>query len=205
MKSTRVRSLVSVIASSILLAGVASAQEKMDANFGAYAGGSLPTGTFKDQANLGYHAGAYGMMRITPQFGVRLDGVYNYFGSKDVAITGANVKFKTSLAFATVNAQYDLGTEMVMAPGGGTLPYISGGAGAYRFSFDDACTGTGCADLIAGKTNETHWGLNAGGGAIFPMAYVTPFVDVRYHTIFPKSGQTGHANMLLASVGLKFR
>jgi hypothetical protein len=70
--------------------------------------------------------------------------------------------------------------------------------------FDDSCTGTGCVDFTAGSPNEMHWGLNAGGGAIFPMGAITPFVDIRYHTIYPKSGQSGHANMLLASVGLKF-
>jgi len=164
----------------------------------------MPTGTFKDQADLGYHAGAFGTFKVTPQFGVRLDGAYNNFGTKDFAIAQATASSKTTLAFGTLNAQYDLGEETVMAPGGGALPYISGGVGAYRFSFDDACTGTGCTGITPGASSETHWGLNVGAGSVFHLSSFTPFVDVRYHAIFPKSGQSGRANMILASVGLRF-
>lgn len=202
MKTTHAWSLVAVAAASLTAGNTAFAQERIQV--GAYGGVSLPTGTFKDQADLGYHAGAFGTFKVTPQFGVRVDGAYNKFGTKDFTLPQASATSKTSLSFATLNAQYDLGEETVMAPGGGALPYISGGVGKYRFSFDDTCTGTGCSGITVGATSETHWGLNVGVGSVFHLSAFTPFVDVRYHSIFPRSGQSGQANMILASAGLRF-
>lgn len=203
MTTGYVWSIAAVAAVSLTVGHAAFAQERLQA--GVYAGASMPTGSFKDQADLGFHGGAFGTFKVTSQFGVRVDGAYNYFGSKDFALDAATTATsKTSLLFATVNAQYDLGEETVMAPGGGALPYISGGVGAYRFSFDNACTGTGCSAITVGSASETHWGLNVGAGSVFHLSSFTPFVDVRYHSIFPKSGQSGRANMLLASVGLRF-
>ena len=153
MKTTHVWSLGAAAVASLILGTTVFAQERIQV--GVYAGASLPTGTFKDQADLGYHAGAFGTFKVTPQFGIRLDGAYNDFGTKNFAIAQATASSKTALAFATLNAQYDLGEETVMAPGGGALPYISGGVGAYRFSFDDACTGTGCSGITFGASSET--------------------------------------------------
>ena len=41
-------------------------------------------------------------------------------------------------------------------------------------------------------------------GATFFLSGFTPFIDVHYHSIFPKSGQAVRENMILASFGLKF-
>lgn len=203
MKTGHVWSLAAVTAASLIAGNSAFAQARFQV--GVYAGASKPTGTFSDQADLGYHGGAFGTFKVTSQFGVRLDGVYNHFGSKGFPLDETTTATsKTTLSFATLNAQYDLGEEVVMAPGGGALPYISGGVGAYRFSFDDACTGTGCGRITFGPSSETHWGLNVGAGSVFHLSSFTPFVDIRYHSIFPKSGQSGQANLLLASVGLRF-
>ena len=165
----------------------------------------MPIGDFKDQADVGFHVGAFGMSALSGNLSARLDGAYNDFGTKDFAVSGATASSKTSILHGTLDLQYNLGAETEMASGGGALPYISGGAGVYRFSFDDKCTGTGCSSVTLGSASETHWGLNAGAGAIFPLSGFTPFVDVHFHTMFPKSGQSGRANMILASFGLKFR
>jgi opacity protein-like surface antigen len=169
-----------------------------------YGGASMPIGDFKDQADIGFHVGAFGSTTLTGNLSVRLDAAYNNFGTKDFAATNATVSEKSNIIHTTLDAEYSLGAQTEMASGGGALPYISGGAGFYRFSFDDSCTGTGCTAFDLGSSSETHWGLNAGAGAVFFLSGFTPFVDVHFHTIFPKSGQTGRANMILASFGLKF-
>lgn len=202
MKTAHAWSLAAV-AAALVVANNAFAQSRIQA--GVYAGASKPTGTFSDQADLGFHGGAFATFKVSSQFGVRVDGAYNYFGSKVFPLDATTTAMsKTTLSFATVNAQYDLGEEVVMAPGGGALPYISAGVGAYHFSFDDSCTGTGCSAITLGTASETHWGLNVGAGSVFHLSSFTPFVDIRYHSIFPRSGQSGRANMLLASVGLRF-
>ena len=202
MKTAHVWQLAALAAATFVSGTALSAQSRIQV--GVFAGASLPTGSFKDQADLGYHAGAFGTFMVTSQFGVRVDGAYNNFGTKDFTFDNASATSKTTLTFGTLNAQYDLGEETVMAPGGGALPYISGGVGMYRFSFDDTCTGAACSTVTFGAASETHWGLNAGAGAVFHLSAITPFVDIRYHSIFPKSGQSGRANMILASVGLRF-
>ena len=205
MKTSHVWSLTAVAAASLMAGNAAFAQERIQV--GVYAGASKPTGTFSDQANLGFHGGAFATFKVTSQFDIRVDGAYHYFGSKDFVLDSAGTTkatSKTTLSFATVNAQYDLGEETVMAPGGGGLPYVSAGVGAYRFTFDDACTGPACSTITLGAFSETHWGLNVGAGSVFHVSSFTPFVDLRYHSIFPKSGQSGSSNMITASVGLRF-
>lgn len=164
----------------------------------------MPLGDFKDQADVGYHVGAFGSTPLSGNLNIRLDAAYSDFGTKDFSFTGATASSKTKILHTTLDLEYSLGAQTEMASGGGALPYISGGAGFYRFSFDDTCSGTGCSTVTFGEASETHWGLNGGGGAIFPLSGFTPFIDVHFHSMFPKSGQSGRANMILASFGLKF-
>lgn len=198
-------SVTAVAASILVAASVASAQANIPRPYavGAYAGASMPLGDFKDQADLGYHVGAFLSTALSGNLSVRLDGAYSDFGTKRVTFSDAMVSFKTSLVHTTLNAEYSLGTQTEMA-GGGALPYISGGAGFYRFSYDDVCTGTGCSSGTSGSSTETRWGLNGGAGAVFFLSGFTPFIDIRLHTIAPKGAGSFRENLLLASFGLKF-
>jgi opacity protein-like surface antigen len=169
---------------------------------GVYAGGSMPTGDFKNVADVGYHAGAFGSATLSGNFSVRLDGAYSDFGSKTVTATDAVATFGTTLFQTTLDAQYDLGSQTEIAAGGGSIPYVSGGAGFYRFSYDDTCTGPSCISPTLEKS-ETRFGINVGAGATFFLSGFTPFVDIRYHSISPR-GNEARANMILGSFGLKF-
>ena len=205
MKRFSFSSVTAVVAATLVATAAASAQNiPRPYAIGVYAGASMPMGNFKDQADVGFHVGAFGSTTLTGNLSIRLDAAYNDFGSKSFSETNATISEKTTVVHTTLNAQYSLGAQTEMASGGGALPYISGGAGFYRFSFDDTCTGTGCTAFDLGSAAETHWGLNAGAGAVFFLSGFTPFVDVHYHTVFPKNGQDGHANMILASFGLTF-
>jgi opacity protein-like surface antigen len=206
MKRFSLSSVFAVVAASLIAAAAASGQASIPRPYalGVYGGASMPVGDFKNQADVGFHLGAFGSTTLSGNLSIRLDAAYNNFGSKSFAETNASISEKSSVIHTTLDAEYSLGAQTEMASGGGALPYISGGAGFYRFSFDDSCSGTGCSAFDLGTASETHWGLNAGGGAVFFLSGFTPFVDVHFHTIFPKSGQEGRANMILASFGLKF-
>lgn len=162
----------------------------------------MPTGTFKDNADVGYHGGVFGSTSLGGNFSVRLDGAYSDFGKKTVTYSDAVAVYGTKLFHTTLDAQYDLGSQTEIEAGGGSIPYISGGAGFYRFSFDDSCSGPGCAGAVL-QTSETRFGINVGAGATFFLSGFTPFIDIRYHTLSPKANEA-RANMFLGSFGLKF-
>ncbi len=203
---TKFLSIVCVVAGAVVLCtSVASAQFAGRAlGFGVYAGGSFPLGDFKSEANTGYHGGLFGMLPLTQQLSVRADGSYTSFGSKNLVFTDVNVTEKTTLLIGTLDLHYNLGTVDEMAPNGGALPYISAGAGEYRFSFDDKCGASGCGSVTFGDAHQNHWGLNAGAGAFLPFSGFTPFVDIRYHNVFWGDSQIPDAHFVLISLGLKF-
>ena len=205
MKRFSLSSVAAVVATSLVVATAASGQSNIPRPYaiGVYGGASMPMGDFKNQADLGFHAGAFGSTPLSGNLGVRLDAAYSDFGTKDFSVTGATASSATKIFHTTFDAEYSLGTQTEMASGGGALPYISGGAGFYRYSFDDKCSGTGCNGIIFESLSETRWGLNIGAGANFFLSGFTPFVDVHYHTTSPKAAGI-RFNMILASFGLKF-
>lgn len=204
MKRNLISSVAAAAAASFVALSAVSAQSYASRPYalGVYAGASMPTGDFKGQADLGYHGGVFGSTTLSANLSVRLDGAYSDFGKKTVTYSDAVAVYGTKLFHTTLDAQYDFGSQTELGGGGGSIPYISGGAGFYRFSVDDSCTGAGCAGTVL-KTSETRWGINIGAGANFFLSGFTPFVDVHYHSVSPKSGEA-RANMLLASFGLKF-
>ena len=204
MKRNLVSSVAGAVAASFIAVGAMTAQSYAPRPYavGIYAGGSMPTGAFKDNADVGYHGGVFGSTSLGGNVSVRLDGAYSDFGKKTVNYSDAVAVYGTKLFHTTLDAQYDLGSQSGIEAGGGSIPYISAGAGFYRFSFDDTCTGAGCAGAVL-TDSETRWGLNFGGGATFFLSGFTPFVDIHYHTLSPKNGEA-RANMILGSFGLKF-
>lgn len=206
MKRFYFLSALAVVGFISVAAGVASGQSLNPRPFalGVYAGGSKPTGDFSSDVDLGYHVGAFGSTALSGAFSVRLDGAYSDFGKKDINVTDAVASFGTKMLHGTLDGQYDLGAQSEIEAGGGSIPYISAGAGFYRLSYDDQCAGTQCAFQGAQKSSETRWGLNIGAGANFFLSGFTPFVDIHYHTIFAKRSEELTANMLVASFGLKF-
>jgi hypothetical protein len=204
MKRNLLSSVAAAAAASFVAVSAMSGQSMAPRPFavGVYAGASMPTGDFKNVANVGYHGGVFGLATLSGNLSVRLDGAYSDFGKKTVTGTDATAVYGTKLFHTTLDAQYDLGSQTEIEVGGGSIPYISGGAGFYRFSFDDSCTGSACISPTL-NASETRFGINAGAGATFFLSGFTPFVDVHYHSISPKAGEA-RANMLLGSFGLKF-
>jgi len=147
-----------------LAPSVTSAQSG-DVHFNIAAGLTLPTGTFADRNDAGYHAiVGVGMTQRTSQLGFRIEGIYNEF----------NAKFgdgKTHAGGVTGNVTYDLMAHT--ATPSNTL-YLIGGAGYYSTK-----------QPFAGLNvpSETNFGWNVGGGFRFPLSGFSAYLEARYHGV----------------------
>lgn len=202
-----------LLLSMAMVPAVLTMSERADAQLrkpqaGIYAGGTIPTGDFKDEANTGWHIGGMIKARVTGAVDVRLDGAYSKFGSKDFDFTTATVASETNVAFGALSAELNLGPDSAAYPGDNSIsPYITGGLGMYRFSFKGTCSGA-CTGFNGDPDSKTKLGFSIGAGANIPLRGFPTFAEVRYHrfgTVFPVSGLDGTATMLTASFGLKIR
>ncbi|MFL5605905.1 MAG: outer membrane protein [Gemmatimonadaceae bacterium] len=153
------RKLLAVLAVGMLAAAPLALQAQSTSL--VVAGGvAMPTGTMNNSTQSGYNA-ALGLGIGAPLIpvGVRLEAGLNGFNFKN------NVAGDFRVVSGTANATFSLGA-----------PYIIGGLGYY--SARQKTT------LVGGATSETTlngMGLNAGAGLKFPLAMISPFVEVRYH------------------------
>ena len=128
------------------------------------AGATLPTGTFSDNHNIGYH-GIVGLEMLQPssQLGFRVEGMYNEFDQK-------NGNDKAHAGGVIGNAVFEL------APAGRTTAnaiYAIGGIGYYSTK-DPVLFNTG---------SQTNVGWNLGGGFRFPLTGFSAYLEARYHSV----------------------
>ena len=136
-----------------LLAATAGAQT----NFTVAAGASLPTGTFGDFHDVGYHViAAVGIRPPVAPLGFRIEGSFHEFNRQNLG-SDANDRVLS----LTANAEVPFG-------GGIIGPYAIGGVGIYNLrqpnDFD----------------NRTEVGFNIGGGYRFQLTGFSAFVEARY-------------------------
>ena len=152
-----------------------------DVHFNIAAGLTLPTGTFADRNDAGYHAiVGIGMTQRTSQLGFRAEGIYNEF----------NAKFgdgKTHAGGVTGNVTYDLMAHT--ATPSNTL-YLIGGIGYY--STKEPFPGFDVQ-------SQTNLGWNVGGGFRFPLSGFSAYLEARYHAV-----STVEFHFLPISFGLVF-
>jgi|SRR5687768_12386880 len=174
---------------------------------GIYAGASVPTGDFNEEAGIGWHAGALFKVRVTGSIDVRLDGAYNRFSTQVIDIETARVESESQVTFGALNAELNLGPDSAAYPGDNSIsPYLTGGPGIYRSSFEATCTGACTNDEASGS--ESKFGFNIGAGANVPFRGIPLFVEFRYHrfgTTLPISQLSGNATMITGSIGVKLR
>jgi len=110
------------LAFAVGLAPTIALAQSGDVHVNVAAGLTLPTGTFADLNDAGYHAIiGIGMTQRTSQLGLRAEGIYNEF----------NAKFgdgKTHAGGVTGNVTYDL---MARTPTPSNSLYLIGGIGFY--------------------------------------------------------------------------
>lgn len=195
-----------VIPALLIMSATAEAQLRKP-QLGIYGGGTAPRGDFKEETDIGWHAGALLKIRVTGAIDVRLDGAYNKFGSKTLDFTDATVTSESKVMFAALNAELNLGPDSAAYPGDNSIsPYLTAGPAMYAFEFETSCTGECLGTSVEDK--KTKLGLNIGAGANIPVRGFPIFAEIRYHrfsTIFPVAIEEGTATMFTASVGFKIR
>ena len=127
------------------------------AHWSVAAGASLPTSSFGDTYDTGYHVlAAIGLQPALSPVGFRIDGMFNEFNRSN--LTNSKVR----VLGLTANA--------VLATGG-IGPYLIGGLGAYSNQYRP---GTGSSSDV---------GFNIGGGFRFGLTGFSVFAEARYHRV----------------------
>ena len=166
-----------------LVVTASSVQAQKPISFGIALGASMPTGDFGDAVDMGYHAlGTLAWAPPSLHVGIRFDAQYNMFSGKDFSgISGPDLK----VLGITANATW--GMPMAASP---VSPYLIGGIGMYRSSFDcDGCS------------SQSDMGFNVGVGTKFALSGFGTFAEIRYHSI---QADGGSANFIPISFGIMF-
>jgi hypothetical protein len=133
-------------------------------SLGIAGGASVPSGSFHDSADLGWHGLATIVVSTLMQpLGLRLDVAYNQFAFSDTAL--ALDSEQQSTGSATLNFTYRLPTTN--SP---ISPYLISGLGAYRSD----CSLVECEAV-------TKYGWNVGLGAKLYLLGFRSFIEGRYH------------------------
>lgn len=145
------------------------------AHFNIAAGLTLPTGTFADGVDAGYHlTGGIGFKASNTPLGFRGEVSYNGLSGK-----GGGENFH--ITGFTANASYDLGNPS----GTSSTLYAIGGLGYYN---------TGGA---GGSENDFGW--NIGGGFRWPLSGFSAYLEARFHSV-----SNVEAHFIPISFGLVF-
>lgn len=164
MKSTIIRAASAVAVFTVVSAAPLAAQMASPIGFNVRAGAALPMAEFGDGFGTGFNVGAG--LTFKPALlpvGLRFDGDYNRFGSKDFD------DFNVTVWALTANA--------VLAPMLSPL-YGIGGIGFYSMDLG----GANAPDL----DSETDIGFNVGAGFKLPLTGFNTFVEARYHHVRTK-------------------
>ena len=204
------RLAVSVIALTAVSLGVTENASAQGGGFGTrptagiFGGVTSPKGDFKDEAGIGWNAGALAKMRLYKSLDVRVDGTYAKFGKKTIEGTTASVETDAKIIFGTLDALVNMGPDSAAYPGDNSItPYILAGIGMYNFDYSAVCSGA-CGDFVEPGA-KNHFGMNIGAGASVPLAGIRTFFEVRIHRMSRSESDGGTRTMLLGSAGVKFR
>lgn len=169
MKSMIIRAAAAVAVFTVISAAPVAAQVANPIGFNVRAGAALPVGEDSDGINTGFTIGAGLTMRpaMLP-VGLRFDGDYNRFGTKDI-------EGDVTIWALTANAE--------LAPAAMPI-YFIGGLGFY--SSKVSLEGLGESD------SETDLGFNGGVGLRLPLTGFSTFVEARYHSIGSEGGRTNY-------------
>ena len=129
-------------------------------HFNIAAGATLPTGTFSDAVDLGYHVtGGIGLQDRSSSLGFRGEVSYNGFSGKNGGSNGHVTGF-------TANFSYDLGSAGATA----SKLYMIGGVGFYNSGGENG-------------GSDTNFGWNVGGGFRFPLSGFSAYLEARFHSV----------------------
>jgi len=159
-----------------LLAGGTTSAEAQGFTLNLAGGVAFPVGNFSQTTTMGWHALAgIGLTSIMQPLSLRLDGAHYRFEAEDPAGT-------PGITSGTLNLSYRL--PMTTSP---FSPYVSAGAGAYRF----ACVG----EPECGS--DTDFGWNAGVGTKIAALRLKWFLEARFQA-------AGNVRFVPVTLGLTF-
>jgi opacity protein-like surface antigen len=116
---------------------------------------------FPDGGDIGLQvAGTLGMRPAALPIGLRFDVGYSRYGVEGVDVTG-------SVIHGMGSAVFTIPTESTFRP------YVLGGLGIYRSSFD--------VDIAGVDDSSTDLGFHAGGGIELPLGGLNSYVEARLH------------------------
>ncbi len=140
------------------------------------AGASMPTGDFADAAEMGYNAAiGIGFKPPLAPLGLRVEGMFNSFGSKAVSDESLRVMGLSG------NATYSLVPQV----------YLIGGVGMYN----SKASGTG-------SEASNDFGFNVGAGVNIPLTGFGTYVEARLHRV---SGENDSSFQFIPiTFGIKF-
>lgn len=184
---TRFLTLAGLAGALAVLPATVEAQDAKKISFGVMGGLSLPMGNLGDAYDSGYNLTGSIHAPLGEKLRLRGDVGYESFGAKGSnSLVGANFNV---LSF-TGNLVLPLGQE---ASAGGIRPYVIGGLGFYRTSFE--------VDVLNVSRSEsnTDLGITLGGGVEFKLSGFTTFAELRFTNVWNgsnrgASGLTDDAN-----------
>ena len=157
---------------------------------GVGGGAAIPVGNhLSDTQNVGYNGTV--MLAVGVEdlpFGLRLDGMFNQFGRRDILTpqSGGAGAYSFRIMGALANLVYAF-------PGSTAKPYLVAGAGLYNTKLNGA-----------GSKSENDWGFNGGVGATFGIGSVAMFLESRYHSISRSDDKGGVVQFVPITLGLLF-
>jgi opacity protein-like surface antigen len=174
------RKLVGLAVTALLISTSArSAAAQARGYFGVGAGLSLPLGSFKDEAKLGWLGQAIaGVTAKNGMWGGRVDASYSRFSLKNLG-TGVSGH----------DALLGFNADVVLTPGHSASkarPYILAGVGLYNAKVTVSGTGTG-----TGSASSTKFAFNGGAGVnIKTSGNMGVFIEARFVSVQTSGGST---------------
>jgi outer membrane protein W len=170
------KSKMAILAIGLLVLGASASNAGATGSFsiGVDGGASLPSGTYGDYANTGWHAGGTGTYMLNPQWGLGADINYHSWGGSDAlnATLPSGDTFSWSTIQATPNVQFHIPTQTSIKP------YAVVGVGLYDIRGKHSSSSGSTSD------SKSKMGFNFGGGMdMVSGSSMSWGVDTAYHIV----------------------
>jgi hypothetical protein len=191
---TRVLTMAGFAGALALAPVAADAQGDKKLSLGLMGGLALPVGDLSDGVNSGFNVTGNVWLPLGSTLKFRGDIGYDSFeGTGSTSIAG----FDLNVLSLTGNVVFPLGREQAE---GGIRPYLIGGGGLYRSTYDVNIAGFGSS------SSGNDPGFSVGGGFEFQLSGFSTFAEARFVNVFggDAPGRSGNARWMPITFGIRF-